>query len=626
MTSLLDPRRAINLAILFLSMVIGVLSLEIILEEYDELAIAQETLRANVIADDLIVADASIALERGLTSMALGYATKGGAPAGLLDRIAELRAKNDRIWEKIATAIASETGRDYKNPESFLRDSQAEKKRLDAARGQVDRCLSGDFPCAIQWNQWIAVASGFIVANERLRETMLGEIIKPRRIAMLNLSVKRLSWLAAEYAGRERAVIAYHVSAALPLPTPVSDSLHTWRGVVVNSLDELVAMRDRGKIEPEIAKAVTTMQRVFLEGFETSRRHVYAGAMTGNYPVSGTQWLDSATRAINSILLVSDAVSTETRASAIQAVGQSTTKFVWHIIVLAAVLLAVPFSFVRVRQTANELFNLKELAEVTLHAIEDAVITVTLDGRVGSMNPAAEILTGWREEDARGRHLDDIYRTKRQSAPRSSPAVECLAEGRAVSLSGDALLIRRDGTEVSIEDSAVPLIGRDGRLSGCMLLFYDADNAHHVPHLLSYHATHDVLTELVNRREFERRLASLVGDKRASDSQHVLCMLDLDRFKVVNDVCGHAAGDKLLRQLAYQLKGKMRKSDLLARLGGMNSARCWKTARWITPGRSPRICARRSGITVFSGKGKPSRSGSASAWCRFCPARGMPRN
>lgn len=560
----------ISLSILFLAAIITVLSFEIIHEEYNELATARAMLRANTIADELIVADSSVALERGLTTLALGYAVKGSIPGTLLDRISELRIKNEHAWARIAVAVSAEASGTNKNLARFLQNSVVEKGRMDAMRRKVDHCFSGNNRCAVSWGEWVATSSGFIVANEHLRESMLGEIARPQRVAMLNLSVKRLAWLAAEYAGRERAVIAYHVSAALPLPAPVLENLQEWRGIVENSLDELVAARGDGKLDPEIASAVTTMHRVFFESFETSRRNVYAEAAAGDYPVSGMQWLDGATQAIESILRVSDAVSAETKMSALSAVERNTTKFAWHVVMLIAGFFAVPFAVFRVLQTANELFNQKELAEVTLHTIEDAVITVTVDGRVGSMNPAAENLTGWREDDARGRPLGKVFRTKRQSSSgdRPGPVAECLAEGRVVCLSGDALLIRRDGAEMSIEDSAVPLIDRNGKLSGCMLVFYNADDAHHAPHLLSYHATHDALTELFNRREFEKRLGNLVEDKRASDTQHVLCMLDLDRFKIVNDACGHAAGDKLLRQLAYQLKGKVRKSDMLARLGG----------------------------------------------------------
>lgn len=565
-----SPFDTIGLSILFFAAIIAALSFEIFHEEYNDLEAAKAMLRANSIADELIVTDAAIALERGLTALALGYATRGDVPEALLGRIAELRARNDQSWRNIAASVSLEAGRSDKNLERFLLDSLKEKVALNSAREKADACFSGKPPCAIRWDEWITVASGFVVANERLREAMLGVIVLPQKIALLNLSVKRLAWLAAEYAGCERAVIAYHTGAALPLSGQALEELHAWRGIVMNSLDELAALRNNDKLGRSIADRVTAMQAEFLQKFEALRQNIYAESVGGNYSVSGIQWLESATEAINSILLISDAVSAETKTSALRIVEENTTKFMWHIVMLSIVLLTVPFSFFRVRQTANELFNLKELAEKTLYTIEDAVITVTLDGRVGSMNPAAESLTGWRENDARDQPLSNIFRTKRLSmtGEQHDPVAECLAENRVVSLSGNVLLVRRDGTEVSIEDTAVPLADKDGKLFGCMLLFYNANDVHHVPHLLSYHATHDVLTELLNRREFEKRLGNLVANKRAPEIQHVLCMLDLDRFKIVNDACGHAAGDKLLRQLAYQLKGKMRKSDILARLGG----------------------------------------------------------
>jgi diguanylate cyclase (GGDEF)-like protein len=129
-------------------------------------------------------------------------------------------------------------------------------------------------------------------------------------------------------------------------------------------------------------------------------------------------------------------------------------------------------------------------------------------------------------------------------------------------------LVRRDGSEIAIDESASPLRDAEGRLTGVVIVFRDATPQRQITRQLSHQATHDPLTGLVNRRELERRLARVVASARETGSAHGLCYLDLDRFKEVNDACGHAAGDELLRQLAGILRGELRTRDTLARLGG----------------------------------------------------------
>jgi diguanylate cyclase (GGDEF)-like protein/PAS domain S-box-containing protein len=216
------------------------------------------------------------------------------------------------------------------------------------------------------------------------------------------------------------------------------------------------------------------------------------------------------------------------------------------------------------------LFRERERALVTLASIADAVITTDARGMVEYLNPVAEHLTGWLLAEARGEPLTRVFTVLHESSrePVETSAERCLDEDRPMGLTSHLTLVRRDGVEFAIDESAAPLHDHEGRLTGVVMVFRDATPQRQLTRQLSHQATHDPLTGLINRREFERRLARVVSSARDSGTTHGLCYLDLDRFKTVNDTCGHVAGDALLRQLAGILRGELRSRDTLARLGG----------------------------------------------------------
>ncbi|HLQ24082.1 MAG TPA: EAL domain-containing protein [Gemmatimonadales bacterium] len=216
------------------------------------------------------------------------------------------------------------------------------------------------------------------------------------------------------------------------------------------------------------------------------------------------------------------------------------------------------------------LFRERERALVTLASIADAVIATDGRGMVEYLNPVAEHLTGWTLADARGEPLTRVFTVLHETTrePVETSAERCLDEDRPMGLTSHLTLVRRDGVEFAIDESAAPLHDHEGRLTGVVMVFRDATPQRQLTRQLSHQATHDPLTGLINRREFERRLARVVSSARESEAVHGLCYLDLDRFKTVNDTCGHVAGDALLRQLAGILRGELRSRDTLARLGG----------------------------------------------------------
>jgi diguanylate cyclase (GGDEF)-like protein/PAS domain S-box-containing protein len=211
-----------------------------------------------------------------------------------------------------------------------------------------------------------------------------------------------------------------------------------------------------------------------------------------------------------------------------------------------------------------------ERALVTLASIADAVITTDSRGIVEYLNPVAENLTGWPLGEAHGEPLTRVCPVLHEVTrePVETSAERVLDEMRPMGLTSHLLLARRDGVEFAIDESASPLTDAQGRLTGVVMVFRDATPQRQMTRQLSHEATHDGLTGLINRAEFERRLARVVTTAREAATTHGLCYLDLDRFKTVNDSCGHSAGDALLRQLAAALRAELRSRDTLARLGG----------------------------------------------------------
>jgi len=222
------------------------------------------------------------------------------------------------------------------------------------------------------------------------------------------------------------------------------------------------------------------------------------------------------------------------------------------------------------RDVQESLFRQKEQAIVTLASIADAVITTDVAGTITFLNPTAERLTGWRTTEALGQPVDTVLMLVNDATrqPLESIPARCLREGRAVDMADGVLLLRRDGTEVPIGDSAAPLRDRHGTTIGVVLVLHDVTERRRAARKLSHEATHDALTGLVGRKEFEERLARVLAEAAAGVAEHVLCYLDLDRFKLVNDTCGHEAGDDLLRKIGRLLSGRLRSRDTLARLGG----------------------------------------------------------
>jgi diguanylate cyclase (GGDEF)-like protein/PAS domain S-box-containing protein len=223
------------------------------------------------------------------------------------------------------------------------------------------------------------------------------------------------------------------------------------------------------------------------------------------------------------------------------------------------------------RQAEDALHREKELAQVTLASIGDGVITTDTDGRITFLNAIAEYLTGWTLDQAHGQELSEVFSIVNELTrrPVHNPVTRCLREGRIVGLANHTVLVRNDGREFAIEDSAAPIRDRYERIIGVVLVFHDVTRAREMANRLSWQASHDALSGLFNRRAFEDRLRQLLHAPAAADREvHVLLYIDLDQFKVVNDIAGHMAGDEMLRQVSGLIEQQVRDTDMLARLGG----------------------------------------------------------
>jgi diguanylate cyclase (GGDEF)-like protein/PAS domain S-box-containing protein len=224
----------------------------------------------------------------------------------------------------------------------------------------------------------------------------------------------------------------------------------------------------------------------------------------------------------------------------------------------------------KLKQAELELQEEKERFQTTLESIGDAVIATDKNCLVTYMNPVAESLTGWREHRAIGKPLEKVFFIINEVTGEAAknPARRCIAEGRILGLANHTGLIHKDGHTISIEDSAAPIRQENGEISGAVLVFHDVSKTRSMAKELEFHANYDALTGLVNRRQFEDRLNHSLTSIKRDHRDSALLYLDLDQFKLINDTCGHSAGDELLKLLVGLIKPRMREKDTFARLGG----------------------------------------------------------
>ena len=219
---------------------------------------------------------------------------------------------------------------------------------------------------------------------------------------------------------------------------------------------------------------------------------------------------------------------------------------------------------------AEALFAEKERAQVTLNSIGDGVICTDISGNVTYLNQVAEAMTGWPGAEAQGRSFVEVFRVFDHADPDRTvnPMAAAMRQNSTVGLTAGCILIRRDGHEARVEDSAAPIHDRSGRVIGAVIVFHDVTQAHEMTLRMSYLAHHDYLTGLPNRLLLNDRLTQAIAKARRQGQQLAVLFVDVDRFKHINDTLGHAIGDQLLRSLARRLVACVRASDTVSRQGG----------------------------------------------------------
>ncbi len=216
------------------------------------------------------------------------------------------------------------------------------------------------------------------------------------------------------------------------------------------------------------------------------------------------------------------------------------------------------------------LYAEKERAQVTLDCIGDAVVCTDVAGNITFLNAVAERLTGWPRQEATGRPIDAVFRildaTTREITPNRMELA--VAKDRTVYLPPNCNLIRRDGSEISIEDSAAPIHDREGRSVGAVVVFHDVSASRAMTRQIAHAAQHDDLTGLPNRLLLAGRIDDAIASAHRDKTKVAMLFLDLDGFKHINDSLGHSTGDELLKSIAGRLLSCVRRGDTVSRSGG----------------------------------------------------------
>jgi diguanylate cyclase len=223
------------------------------------------------------------------------------------------------------------------------------------------------------------------------------------------------------------------------------------------------------------------------------------------------------------------------------------------------------------RRAEEKLAEERERLRITLQSIDDAVITTDAQSRITYLNPRAQHLLALDLEAVKNRRVDEVMYLSDPTTSRAAPNLigQSVVHGKVFRRESPCLLHRADGTFCYVTDTASPVLDVAGAVTGIVIVLRNSTEEFDRARELAHQAIHDPLTGLANRAEFQRRIREVfVTGRHLDERPAALLAIDLDRFKLVNDTGGHAAGDAVLRKVAEICRHHVRGADTVARLGG----------------------------------------------------------
>ncbi|HVS75910.1 MAG TPA: PAS domain-containing protein, partial [Steroidobacteraceae bacterium] len=465
-----DARRIINLSIAVLSLLVIVLAARTGWRSWLQYEQATRVALVDAVTSDFITAAGFLELERTYGSALLG---RERPDAGRLRQLHRAHSEGDVVWRRAMARARSIAQRAPQSEDLRVRLASAETsfRELGAARRRLEACLR-TLPCALGDDAWQQAVSRAVADSAAAREAVYFSIDAPERPARLYAAVQRSTWTLSEHTRRVRGLMEFYLSADKTPTASARAELESESAVARAAQESLRVFARLHRLDGRVRSAIERSDASLSAHFTP----LLAAILSGQLHPDGQAWLTDTAPSILALDGLSTAVEEVVAGLAADAMRESRNDMLFNGLFAALACMVAALSVTKVRQTANALFHQKELAEVTIRSIGDAVITTDGLGRVEYINPAAEQMTGWRSSEARGLPLERVFEVVNGLTlePQTNPIATCLKENRVVSLDNNTVLVSRDGVRRYIEDSAAPIRDQAGALVGGVLVFYDA--------------------------------------------------------------------------------------------------------------------------------------------------------
>lgn len=556
-------RHLFDISVLFSGVLILAFGVILALQAWNGYTATRQLRAAISVSEHILDATLAQAKERGLVS-----ATLNAPPEEqVAQKLEAAKTERRQHWETVLSR--TQAASHWEN--SAVMDSV--QRLREALNGQqlvstrVKEAMETD-SLHVPLDDWFGANSRVIDAGAELRDEILLSVSAPTDISryiLLNRSVSRTT----ENLGQLRGMLVHFIERDQNVTDPMRGRLRIAATAAFSGVQETLAWKRKPTTPDSVKAALEEFERNWQTNVDDTLRAVMDATANGRYPINALDWFNTLTALIESAKTVS---STSSALVLDRIDATSKRRFAFLMTYGALSILASAFAaatLIQTRRYANRLFMQKELIDTSMRSIADAIVAVDAEGRIRFINPAAEELLGRASSEVTSQHYGDALKILNTvSASQGDPLEACLRNGMVIGPVSDQTLCRGDGQRITVETWAAPVRDIRGDLDGAILVVSDLEGAPHAGHLLSHQANRDSLTDLPNRRAFLRELEQLLDRSNRSHEPVVLGYLDLDQFKVVNDVGGHMAGDRLLQRISFLLKRNIRDSDTLARIGG----------------------------------------------------------